>query len=174
MSPRQPRGNRRARRFPFVLVGAVAGLVIAFGVSGSSYAYFNSQASLGGAVISSGSLSLTTSTTFTAASVQGILPGEVAEGQVSVTTSNVRAVSAITARVTYTHSNPPVTVTIAAGACSPSQTPVSLASAPTSLGNFGLNDTRTYCVRVGVPLSDNSPNTDRAFSIIFDAVQRQE
>ena len=146
---RGPRHRARQRVNLRALIGSASAVaaasVLAVGLSGSSYALWADNNAVAAGTVESGSIGLTTASTFTAASWSNMLAGESVRQSFTVTNTGTIP---LTLSATAT-TNPSFEIRVASGACPSSAiTGTAASSSATALGSIAVGATRTLCLQV--------------------------
>jgi len=170
-APRGARHRARQRINLRALIGTsavVAGAsVVAVALSGASYALWVDDGAVPAGTVQSGSIGLSTASSFTSASWSNMLIGESVRQSFTVTnTGTVPMTLSATAS-----SAPSFAVRVAPGACAAADlTGTPATTSATALGSLGVGATRTLCLQV-TAVAGASSGTAAAFTVTVAGAQ---
>ena len=153
------------------LVGSAAvfagASVLAVGLSGGSYALWVDNNAVAAGTVESGSISLTTANSFTAASWSNMLAGESVRQPFTVTNTGTIPVTLSATAATNTSFE----IRVASGTCpAGSLTGTPASSSATALGTIAAGATRTLCLQV-TAVSAATSATSSSFVVTIGGAQ---
>lgn len=169
---RGPRHRAAVRRVNLrALMGASAAIagasVVAVALSGGSYAMWSDNLGVPAGTVQSGSIGLTTASSFTASSWSNMIAGETVRQPFTVTNTGTVAVS-LSATATATTS---FAIRVATGACpAVALTGTPASTSATALGILAAGATTTVCLEVSL-LPAATANTSSAFTVTVAGTQ---